>query len=108
MSTKQAERTKAADQIMRLLTLLEPTGSAQDERVRAELIGEALDLYKPIFKGADKAPLAPLPDIPPKVRPKGPHEPCTCFEEQLEAMNNLPPIDFSCHDCGGTPGLKPT
>lgn len=103
MSTRQAERTKAADQIMRLLTLLEPTGSAQDERLRAELIGEALDLYKPILKGANRAPLAPLPDIPPKVLPKGPDERCTCLEEQLAPFNNLPPIDFSCRTCGGTP-----
>ena len=52
MSTKQAERTKAADQIMRLLTLLEPTGSAQDDRVRNQLIAEAEALYVPIFKTA--------------------------------------------------------
>ena len=106
MSTKQAERTKAADQIMRLLTLLEPTGSAQDERVRAELIGEALDLYKPIFKASHLAPLAPLPDIPseaPKRPRKASTERCTCLEEQMAAWNDLPPIDFSCRDCGGTP-----
>ena len=52
MSTKQAERTKAADQIMRLLTLLEPTGSEKDERVRNQLIAEAEALYVPIFKTA--------------------------------------------------------
>ncbi len=104
MSTaQQRERTRAADQIMRLLTMLEPTGSAQDERVRAELTGEALRLYKPILKGAKQAPLAPLADIPPKVLRKRPDERCTCLEEQLAAFNNLPPIDFSCRECGGTP-----
>lgn len=62
----------------------------------------------PVFRYRELATLAPLPPIPPaeqKKPKKDKSDPCTCLEEQIAKWSDLPPIDFSCHDCGGTPGL---